>query len=113
MRPSSDAASKIWPFKLHEGNQPYDVVNKTLIQPKTYGPKGSGAYWSDYDWEKASRLGMKYAGLPFSGKSKVARYELRKNSVTIRKMKELANAGKGPGTFIDANLKDRFLRKVR
>lgn len=71
-----DRASKIWPFKLHEGNQPYDVVNKTLIQPKTYGPKGSGAYWSDYDWEKASRLGMKYAGLPFSGKVGFARTEM-------------------------------------
>ena len=73
---AADAASKIWPFKLHEGNQPYDVVNKTLIQPKTYGPKGSGAYWSDYDWEKASRLGMKYAGLPFSGKVGFARTEM-------------------------------------
>jgi len=31
----------------------------------------------------------------------------------ISKTKELASAGKGPGTFIDANLKDRFLRKVR
>ncbi|MBI2386443.1 MAG: cytochrome C [Elusimicrobia bacterium] len=73
---AGDGASKIWPFKLHEGNQPYDVVHKTLIQPKTYGPKGSGAYWSDYDWEKASRLGMKYAGLPFSGKVGFARTEM-------------------------------------
>ena len=65
--------------------------------------------------------------------SKVARYEIRKDMVTIRfaddtvyvytnqsatpgnieKMKALATAGKGLGTFIDANLKDRFLRKIR
>jgi len=67
------------------------------------------------------------------GKSTVARYEILKDSMTIRftdhtvyiytnqtadpvniaKMKELAIAGKGLGTFIDANLKDRFLRKIR
>ncbi|MFI5346553.1 MAG: hypothetical protein ACHQ51_09290 [Elusimicrobiota bacterium] len=68
-----------------------------------------------------------------SGASKVARYEIRKDAVTIRfadhsvyrytnqsadpanisKMKTLALAGKGLGTFIDANLKDRFLRKIK
>ncbi|MDE2512204.1 MAG: hypothetical protein KGL74_13855 [Elusimicrobia bacterium] len=68
-----------------------------------------------------------------SGDSKVARYELRKDGVTIRftdhtvyrytnqsadpanisRMKTLALAGKGLGTFIDANVKDRFLRKIR
>ena len=65
--------------------------------------------------------------------STVARYEIRKDMVTIRfvddsvyvytnqsatpgsieKMKTLAAAGKGLGTFIGANLKDRFLRKIR
>lgn len=74
---------------------------------------------------------LRYKNL--SGKSTVARYELRKDSVAIRftdhsvyiytnqtadpenisKMKTLANAGKGLGTFIEANLKDRFLRRVR
>lgn len=73
----------------------------------------------------------KYKNL--SGASKVARYELAKDSVTVRftdcsvyrytnqsadpanisKMKELAVAGKGLGTFIDANLKDRWLKKIR
>ena len=68
-----------------------------------------------------------------SGDSKVARYEIRKDAMTIRftdhtvyrytnqtadpanisKMKTLAAAGKGLGTFIDANVKDRFLRKIR
>ncbi|NNN04354.1 MAG: hypothetical protein HKL90_00490 [Elusimicrobia bacterium] len=68
-----------------------------------------------------------------SGSSTVLKYEIKKDGLTIRfadhtvyrytnqsagpenirKMKTLANAGKGLGTFITANLKDRFLRKIR
>ncbi|MBI3550775.1 MAG: hypothetical protein HY078_17200 [Elusimicrobia bacterium] len=68
-----------------------------------------------------------------SGDSKVVGYEIAKDSVTVRftdcsvyrysnqsaapenigKMKELAAAGKGLGTFITTKLKDRFARKVR
>lgn len=68
-----------------------------------------------------------------SGDSKVARFSVVKDGVTvqfkdasvyrytnqsadpanIRKMKQLAVAGKGLGTFIESSLKDRFLRKVR
>jgi hypothetical protein len=68
-----------------------------------------------------------------SGDSKVVRYEIAKDGMTvefkdhtsyrytnqtadpanIRKMKTLAEAGKGLGTFIEAHVKDRFLRKVR
>lgn len=60
--------SKIWPVKVHRGNQIYDPVNMTLIQPKLYGKeKGSGAYWTDFDWGTASQLGMDYLGLPYSG----------------------------------------------
>lgn len=80
---------------------------------------------------KRPRVFRRYKNL--GGDSKVARYELAKDGVTvqfknstvyrytnqsadpgnIRKMKTLAVAGKGLGTFIDAHLKDRFLRKVR
>lgn len=68
-----------------------------------------------------------------SGKSDVARYAIAKDSITVRftchsvyrysnqsagqenigKMKELALAGKGLGTFIAANVKERYSRKVR
>lgn len=71
-----DPASKIWPFKLHEGKQPYDPVNDVLIQPHLSGPKGSGAFWSDWDWSVAARQGMKAAGIPFSGKMAFARTEM-------------------------------------
>ena len=73
----------------------------------------------------------KYKNL--SGKSTVAMYDIAKDGVTIRftthsvyiysaqsagsanvrQMKILALAGKGLGTFIVANLKDKFARKVR
>lgn len=68
-----------------------------------------------------------------SGDSKVSKFEIKKDALTVRftdhtvyrytnqtagpenisKMKELALSGKGLGTFITANLKDRFLRKIR
>ncbi len=71
-----DPASKIWPFKVHHGNQPYDPVNDILIQPHLSGEKGSGAYWADFDWNKAAAKGMKYAGLPFSGKVAFAKTDM-------------------------------------
>ncbi len=68
-----------------------------------------------------------------SGKSQVTMYELAKDVVTVRyanqevyrysnqsagrenisKMKVLAQAGKGLETFINANVKEKFARKVR
>ncbi len=68
-----------------------------------------------------------------SGDSKVAAYEIAKDGVTVRfndhsvyrytnqsadpanisKMKTLAVAGKGLGTFINAAVKDRFIKKIR
>ncbi len=62
-----DLNARIFPFKVHRGRQPYDKVNKTLVIPKLFGKEGTGAYWADYDWEKAAASGMSYAGLPFSG----------------------------------------------
>ncbi len=60
--------SKIYPVKIMHGKQIYDYNYKTLIQPHTVGPKGSGAYWSDFDWNASARTGMAYLGLPYSGK---------------------------------------------
>ncbi|NQU32744.1 MAG: tetrathionate reductase family octaheme c-type cytochrome [Bacteroidetes bacterium] len=64
----STSPSKIWPVKVHRGKQIYDTINMTLIQPKLWDTKkGEGAYWLDFDWDKASRVGMEYVGLPYSG----------------------------------------------
>ncbi len=69
IRPADSAhPSKIWPVKIMRGKQIYDPVNKLLIQPKLVGKKGSGALWADFDWNASAREGMKYLGLPYSGK---------------------------------------------
>lgn len=80
---------------------------------------------------KKTRLFRPYKNL--GGKSTIAKFELEKDAINIKftdssayrytnqsagpeniaKMKSLALAGKGLGTFIDANVKDRFLRKIR
>jgi octaheme c-type cytochrome (tetrathionate reductase family) len=62
-----DPSSRIFPFKVHRGKQPYDKIHKTLLIPKLFGKKGSGAYWAEYDWKKSVAAGMQYAGLSFSG----------------------------------------------
>ncbi|MBN2706811.1 MAG: tetrathionate reductase family octaheme c-type cytochrome [Deltaproteobacteria bacterium] len=64
----ADPEARIYPFKIMRGVQPFDPVNRTLVIPYLAGKKGSGAYWGDYDWEKAVTSGMREAGLPFSGK---------------------------------------------
>jgi octaheme c-type cytochrome (tetrathionate reductase family) len=64
----SDPNAKIWPFKLHEGSQPYDTVSHRFVAPYTAGPKGSGAFWGDWNWDVAIQKGMDTAGLPYSGK---------------------------------------------
>ena len=63
----NDTNSRIFPFKVHRGRQPYDKVNKNLLIPRLFGKEGTGAYWAEYDWEKAASSGMQYAGLTFSG----------------------------------------------
>lgn len=65
----SDDESKIYPVKIHIAKQPYDPVNKILIQPKLFAEKkGEGALWQDFDWQRAAEVGMKESNLPFSGK---------------------------------------------
>jgi hypothetical protein len=64
-----DPQSRIFPFKVHKGKQPYDKINKTMTIPQLF-PKGKNdttAYWKKYDWGKAIEFGMKYAGVPYSG----------------------------------------------
>jgi len=63
----NDPNSRIAPFKIHKGIQPVDEKNQTILIPKLFGKPGSGAYWADYDWQKAGEIGMAAAGLPFSG----------------------------------------------
>ncbi len=73
----ADEDSKIYPVKIHVANQPYDPVNRILIQPKLYADKkGEGAFWKDFNWQTAATIGMKDAGLPFSGKISFIKTEM-------------------------------------
>ena len=60
-----DPQARIWPFKVHRGNQPYDRENKTLLVPKTVG---EGGYWADFDWDQSFRLAAPITGIEYSGK---------------------------------------------
>ena len=59
-----DPNSRIFPFKVHRGRQPYDKVHKTLLAPILSGPKG---YWDTLDWQLALSGGQKALALPYSG----------------------------------------------
>ncbi|MCP3951343.1 MAG: tetrathionate reductase family octaheme c-type cytochrome [Desulfobacterales bacterium] len=59
-----DPNSRIFPFKVHNGNQPYDKINKTLLVPLLSGPKG---YWKTLDWKDALKRGNDAVDVPFSG----------------------------------------------
>ena len=59
-----DSDSRIYPFKVHKGNQPYDKVNQTLLMPLLSGKQG---YWNTLDWDEALTVGQTSMGLPFSG----------------------------------------------
>ena len=59
-----DINSRIFPFKVHRGKQPYDKVHKTLLAPLLSGKDG---YWNTFDWQRALTKGMQSFDLPFSG----------------------------------------------
>lgn len=61
-----DADSRIWPFKVMRGKQPYDAKNKIFGVPHLFG-KDSDAYWKNFDWGNALAAGMKARGYEFSG----------------------------------------------
>ena len=61
---ADDPNSRIFPFKIHRGVQPYDKVNKNLVAPLLSGKHG---YWATLDWIDAISRGMQDMALPFSG----------------------------------------------
>lgn len=59
-----DPQSRIFPFKVHLGNQPYDKVNKTLLAPLLSTAKG---YWTTFDMHDAITRGQTALEIPYSG----------------------------------------------
>ncbi|CDL01073.1 Cytochrome c family protein [Magnetospirillum gryphiswaldense MSR-1 v2] len=64
---AKDPKARIWPFKEMRGKQPYDPELKTLVVNHVFGSDDS-AFWTNFDYPKAIKFGMDYAGLPWSGK---------------------------------------------
>jgi octaheme c-type cytochrome (tetrathionate reductase family) len=60
-----DRASRITPFKLMRGKQPYDAGNNVMAVPHLFGP---GGFWQTYDWGSAIADGMRVVGLAYSGR---------------------------------------------
>lgn len=60
----NDPRAKIFPFKLHTANQPYDMVNNYLLQPIT---SGAGGFWTTFVWDSSFRLAEPITGLKYSG----------------------------------------------
>ena len=61
-----DPDSRIWPFKVMRGRQPYDKQQKILAVPHLFGKDGD-AYWKNFDWGKALKSGLQGRGREFSG----------------------------------------------
>ncbi len=59
-----DKDARIFPFKVMRGKQAYDPVNKTLLVVRQIEEDG---FWQTFDWKRSAEIGMKTAGLPFSG----------------------------------------------
>jgi octaheme c-type cytochrome (tetrathionate reductase family) len=60
-----DPDSRIWPFKLMRGKQPYDPETKRLLPRKLVG--GPDAFWKTLDWQPAIAAATEAMDLPFSG----------------------------------------------
>lgn len=63
----SDPDARIWPFKIHKGKQPYDTQLNRILPIKLYGRAGTGALWTELDWDKALKAGAELNQVEFSG----------------------------------------------
>jgi len=61
-----DPESRIWPFKIMEGKQPYDTQLNTLLVTHVFGNDDT-SLWSNFNWEKALQAGSDLSGQPYSG----------------------------------------------
>ncbi len=59
-----DKKARIFPFKVMRGKQAYDPKYKNLLVIHQIDDDG---YWHTFDWKKSAEIGMKAAGMPFSG----------------------------------------------
>ncbi|SNS13623.1 octaheme c-type cytochrome, tetrathionate reductase family [Tropicimonas sediminicola] len=62
-----DDKSRIWPFKVMRGKQPYDTERNRLLYPHLFGPGSDTAYWGKWDWDTAFEAGAAASGTEYSG----------------------------------------------
>ncbi len=60
----NDPDSRIHPFKIHRGKQPYDKINKQIVAPLLSGPNG---FWTTFDMNDAITRGNKALDVNYSG----------------------------------------------
>ena len=70
-----DPTSKIYPFKVMDGIQAADAEHGYLLVPHLFPTSKDDptAYWKTLDWQTAFAVGMKAAGLKYSGEYKWVR----------------------------------------
>ncbi|MET0066423.1 MAG: tetrathionate reductase family octaheme c-type cytochrome [Candidatus Thiodiazotropha sp.] len=61
-----DGTSRIWPFKRMHTVQPYDKGNNTMVYMHLWGDDDD-AYWGNYDFGRAIKVGMEKNHIPYSG----------------------------------------------
>jgi octaheme c-type cytochrome (tetrathionate reductase family) len=54
---ADDPDSRLWPFKVMRGIQPYDAVNDVLVIEHLYGKEDS-AFWRNFEWGPAIEAAM-------------------------------------------------------
>lgn len=83
-----DKNAKIFPFKIHRGNQVYDKEYNTFMAPTT---AGKGGFWREFNWDKALRIGAEKTGMNYSGEYGFARTDMymRLNHMVAEKEKAL------------------------
>jgi octaheme c-type cytochrome (tetrathionate reductase family) len=69
----ADPNAKIFPFKVHRANQPYDTEYNYLLQPVT---SGEGGFWTTFDWNESFELAQEKTGLDYSGSYGFARTDM-------------------------------------
>jgi octaheme c-type cytochrome (tetrathionate reductase family) len=60
----NDPQAKIFPFKVHKAEQPFDKLYNYLLAPIT---AGDGGYWTTFHWDSAFELAEPVTGLEYSG----------------------------------------------
>jgi|AntRauTorcE11898_2_1112593.scaffolds.fasta_scaffold00491_10 octaheme c-type cytochrome (tetrathionate reductase family) len=63
---ANDPDSRIWPFKVMRGKQPFDTQHQTLLATHVFGADDT-SLWSNFSWEKALQAASDMSGMPYSG----------------------------------------------